>query len=523
MKRSYTLLLAALSGLLLFAAWPVSPLTALIFVAWIPLLIVADSGIRRNHFFACAFITMLVWNTGATWWIWNSTDIGTIAAIITNSLLMCLPWWGYHIFRKTYNRNIASAALVVCWMLFEYIHLNWQLSWPWLNLGNVFAARIQWVQWYEYTGAAGGTLWVLLGNICLYRLLVNPASSGSRIKNMIVSCAVLFIPILVSYLAVPQITENRTAGNVVIVQPNIDPYGRIGSNGTGQQVSLLLQLTNQAIDSNTRLVVWPETALTAADLVENTRTNPYYAPVFSFMEMHPAATLLTGIETYKSYGTTKSTPTARKANDGNYYDAWNAAVSIHASAPLSFYAKSKLVPGVESLPTFLNFLAPVFEKFGGTAGGYGRSDSAAVFRTPGNPYITAPIICYESIYGEYVAGYVQKGANILTIITNDGWWGNTPGHKQHLSYAALRAVETRRWVARSANTGISAVIDPAGNIRETRPWDQAAVLKYNIPVTSARTFYVQWGDYLYKTASLLALFLIVIQLIRAIKKRFVKA
>ena len=172
---------------------------------------------------------------------------------------------------------------------------------------------------------------------------------------------------------------------------------------------------------------------------------------------------------------------------------------------LQFYNKGKLVPGAETLPSFLNFMGPVFEKFGGTAGGYGKSDSSSVFKVKDNPYVAAPIICYESIYGEYVASYVAKGANVLCVITNDGWWGNTPGHKQHVAYASLRAIETRRWVARSANTGISAVIDPAGNILETRAWDTPAMIKYAIPTSTELSFYVQYGDWLYKIAAILAL------------------
>ena len=100
-------------------------------------------------------------------------------------------------------------------------------------------------------------------------------------------------------------------------------------------------------------------------------------------------------------------------------------------AHLQFYNKSKLVPGVETLPDFLLWMGPVFEKFGGTSGGYGRSKTSAVLPSREIPYVTAPIICYESIYGNMWQVHVNKGANLLTIMTNDGWWGNT-GHKQHL-------------------------------------------------------------------------------------------
>jgi len=174
------------------------------------------------------------------------------------------------------------------------------------------------------------------------------------------------------------------------------------------------------------------------------------------------------------------------------------------------------VPGVETLPSFLNFLGPVLEQFGGSTGGYGKSEEAEVFTNNGCQYISAPIICYESIYGAYVGTYKQKSANLLAIITNDGWWGNTSGHKQHLQYAALRAIETRTWVARSANTGISAVIDPLGNIVAQKGWDERAVIKYPIPTKSTVTFYAKYGDWLYQIFSFFAVLL----LLQGLYKRF---
>jgi apolipoprotein N-acyltransferase len=143
-------------------------------------------------------------------------------------------------------------------------------------------------------------------------------------------------------------------------------------------------------------------------------------------------------------------------------------------------------------------MAPLFEQFGGTSGGYGTSATSAVLPTADGGGQIAPIICYESIYGEYVGTYVKKGANLLAIITNDGWWGNTPGHKQHLNMARLRAIETRKWIVRSANTGISAIINDRGEIVDTRPWDTMAAIKFSVPLNEQSTVYVILGDFLYK-------------------------
>ena len=516
MKKS-ALLLSIISGLLLFAAWPVSPLLPFIFIAWIPLLMVADQTPTASRFFGLAFLALLIWNSGTTWWMWNSTDVGTIAAIMFNSMLMTFPWWGYFHLKKKGN-PIRYIALIAFWMCFEYIHHNWQLSWPWLTLGNVFASYPDTVQWYTYTGVQGGTVWVILMNVLLYESWLSYQQKLFNKKIVLSILLLLSLPLLISYIIRPVLPKETGTDNLVIVQPNIDPYGKFNAGSGAEQIQLLLNLTKEAIDSNTRMVIWPETAMSIADWQSNISNNLYYQPVFEFSRQYPYISIVSGIETFKNYGAEKATATAREAGDGTYYDAFNASVHIRNGEVLSFYNKSKLVPGVESLPTFLNFMAPVFEQFGGTTGGYGRSESAATFAATGNQYIAAPIICYESVYGEYVGEYVKKGANILTIMTNDGWWGNTPGHKQHLQYARLRAIETRKWVARSANTGISAIIDPTGVIRVSEPWNKMSTIKYAVPVVSGETFYVQWGDYLYKLASLLSILFIIWKL----KDRFIK-
>src|SRR3989337_1305335 len=146
-----------------------------------------------------------------------------------------------------------------------------------------------------------------------------------------------------------------------------------------------------------------------------------------------------------------------------------------------------------------------FEDFGGISGTLGRDSERKVFVSRNNHFKAAPIICYESIYSDYITEYIRKGANILTIITNDGWWSDTQGYRQHMNYARLRAIETRRWIARSANTGISCFIDPAGNVYEPQPWDTSASIKMNIEPLQKQTFFVQHGDYLFRIFNIVSM------------------
>ncbi len=524
MKKIHKLILSALSGLLLFAAWPNSYLTLLIFIAFVPLLFVADHTKSSKELFGYSFITMLIWNASTTWWLWNSTSVGAIAAIIANSLFMCLPWWGYSICKSKYPKPFSLVALGLFWLCFEYIHLNWELSWPWLTLGNVFANHPNYVQWYEYTGVGGGSLLVLYFNLVSYSFS-HDLNKRRTLRKELFNIFILLLPIIVTAIfnfnALVNREKSTTNQNIIVVQPNIDPYQKFELRNANQQINLLLSLSKSGLDSNTQLIIWPETAMSVAEWQENITSNLYYQPIFEFAKQHPTITILSGIETFKNYGTVKETPSAHLSSSGLYYDAFNAAIAIKAGEPIQLYNKSKLVPGVESLPSFLRFMSPVFEQFGGSTGGYGKSVTSTVFKSAGTAIVSAPIICYESIYGEYVNSYVQKGANLLTIITNDGWWGNTPGHLQHLSYARLRAIETRRWVARSANTGISAIINDIGEIVEQQPWNKSAIIKYNIPLNNQITFYVRYGDFIFLTGLLGTLLLILFFVYNYIKKRFI--
>lgn len=523
MKPIHAVALSLLSALLLIAAWPNASFTLLITVAWVPLLLLANSNISSRVLLRYVFLTMLVWNIGTTWWLWNSTAEGAVAAILINTILMTIPWWGYSKLKKFLPPTLSLIALTCFWLCFEYIHLNWEISWPWLTLGNALANKIGWIQWYEYTGVGGGSLAIWISNLLAYYLvraiITKTPTKKILIKNLLPYTLYLFTLFTLSKLITPKPIVASSKNNIVIVQPNIDPYQKFSENSGAEQIKQLVQLSSAAIDSNTRLVIWPETAMSVADWQDNIPQNIYYQPVFEMVQAYPKMQLVSGIETFKNYGASKATSTARKTENGDFYDAFNAAVAIQKASTLSFYNKSKLVPGVEALPSFLLFLAPLLEQFGGSTGGYGRSPEPLVFTDKLYAYTAAPIICYESVYGDYVRKYVQKGATVLTIITNDGWWGNTPGHQQHLAYARLRAIETRRWVARSANTGISAFINERGEIMNELGWDKAAAMKFVVPVNNEITFYLRFGDYIYQTASAISLLLLLYFLYRRFFKQ----
>jgi len=512
---------STLTGLLLWLAWPVSPAAPILFVAWIPLLWIEEQlSTKRSglKFFILVWWACLVWNIGTTWWLYYSTAAGSVVAIAANALLMSIPWI---LFR--YTKRLAGApwgylCLVLYWCTFEYIHLNWEISWPWLTLGNGLAMYPEWIQWYEYTGVFGGTIWILLINLGFYHILTN--QDGTHRVYTITTWLALLLPIFISYSIYFNYEESGPAVEIVVVQPNIDPYTEkfIDSDNFikfDQQVDRFVQLSRQEITDSTAFLLWPESAIDGgfeeSSLLAYKITSESRAlqaedlksieKIRSFKLSQPQLSLLTGLTSYSVYNSeSAATPTARKSGDV-YYDLFNTAYFLGDDGSFKTYHKSKLVPGPETVPypKVFGFLSDLLVDFGGTGGQMGKQSERTVFFNR-NGVGLAPAICYESIYGDFMARYVRNGAQFIGIITNDGWWQDSPQHKQHLHYAVLRAIENRRSIARSANTGITAFISQKGEILQpTEFWEQA-VIKAKLQANTTKTFYTKYGDYLGKTA-----------------------
>jgi apolipoprotein N-acyltransferase len=520
-NRRLIWLLAMASGILLWLSWPPIRLNFLVFIAFIPLLLAEDYAGRvykktPGKIFLIGYFTFLLWNAITTYWIWFASPPGAMMAIILNSLLMAFPFWLYHLVKKRIGKIPGYIALVSFWLCLEMLHLNWDAPWPWLNLGNAFATLRDWIQWYEYTGALGGTVWIWTVNILIFEVAgfisdkeekgqVNQDSGqgipGKKIPLKAYFLVLLIVfPIVLSYIIKPKEVQLAGKANIVAVQPNINPYNdKFDPQTYASQIGSLISLSEQAVDSNTLVVAWPETAI-AEDINEDQLFS--YASIMrihEFLKRHPKLKLITGVNSNTIYQLNKMhSPTARLfPNKSAWYDVFNTALEMDHTDSIMIYHKSKLVPGVEKMPypSVLGFLERYSIDLGGSSGSLGSQDTPTDFKI-NDTLIAAPIICYESIFGGYVSSFVKKGADLITIITNDGWWNNTPGYKQHLYFGALRAIETRRFVARAANTGISCFILPSGTIiKETKYW-QPAVIKSQLYINHHLTFYTRYGDYI---------------------------
>ena len=486
MKNGF--LLSALGAALMAAAWiGLGPVWLL--VGMVPMLMLnarLDASARSFRKMAgWTVLWLVIWYAIDIWWVWYATPAGPIAATIVAVMYLGTAFMLFHFVSKRAPKPLAYTVLVCAWIAGEYFYNTWQLSFPWLNIGNGFARWPWMVQWYEYTGVYGGTLWVLLTNILVYECI-----AVARPRRIMPPLVAAVLPVVLSLAIYFTYDIPLSTASVSVVQPNIDAWNEKFETPQKEQTDNLLSLAARAPE-DVQFIIMPETAIDENITEDDVNAAPSVKRLRRLLaRKYPGATIITGATTFRFYDT-QSSPTARLSRtSGLWYDIYNTAIGIDTSKTAVLHHKNKLVIGAEMMPDWwwVKNLDRFILDLGGTTGHFGTDSFRRTFRSGQN--LTASMICYESIYGAYVSEYVRRGAQFLCVITNDGWWGDTPGYRQHFSYARLRAVENRRSIARSG------FINPRGDVMQSLGWDKQGELHADIPLNDRLTFYTRHGDYI---------------------------
>jgi len=504
MKKTY-LILTLLSGILLSVPFLVPHCGFIALFAFVPLLcmdrLASSEGTLK--FWRWHYATFLLWNAFTTFWVCNATIGGGIFACVANALQMSLIFGLFRLSKRYFKGALPYIFLMFTWIAWERAYFSAEISWPWLTLGNAFARSIKSIQWYEYTGVLGGSLWVWLSNLSIFGTMV-ALSDGSwnrfnaKAKTALVSWLVILLacPFILSLTIWNNYEEKSNPLDVLILQPNIDPYHKFESLSQSQQNDILEeQIVRSLTDADTGrqiLIVGPET-FTSDIVINDFNQSNTWNRFTSLLERYPNAKMLLGAASMEFFNSAyPPSKLARQIRDGRWYETHNSALMMDYTGKTEVFHKSKLVVGVEKTP-YPGIFCKIDDMLGGVIARNVGQERVSVLHVNDSTAIGS-IICYESVYGEYCTEYVKKGAKALAIITNDSWWKDTPGYHQHLSYASLRAIETRRSIARSANTGISAVIDQRGEILEKTHWWKKEELLSSINLNSGKTAFVEYGD-----------------------------
>ncbi len=521
-------LLALASSILLSIPYIVPHCGLVSLVAFVPLFLAEqlahNSGKKR--FFHIAYISFLVWNLITTFWVWFATPGGALAAFILNTLQMAIIFSLFRWMRKFTNGFLPYIFFCIVWLAWEHSYQTWQITWPWLTLGNSFATSIKHIQWYEFTGTLGGSLWILLSNMLILRiiLLIN-RKKPVKVSVGALTVIILF-PIIFSHILYSSYKEVENPVEFSVLQPDIDPYtDKFGGMTQMQQTALLLDLAKETTDqTNTQqgehIVVAPETFIfterwsTRLQESEPWR-NPSYKDISAWVQNENSngkdVSMVVGAVSY---------------NGDDYYNSSVFMASANDSATAivpEYYHKSKLVVLAESNP-FKNgpfkFMDKLVKNMVGGIGDFGTQPERSIFQTDGGVKL-GTAICYESVFPDFYREWAYNGANVMTIITNDGWWRDTPGHRQHLNYARLRAIENRRSIARSANTGISAFINQRGDIVSRLGWWERGYVNGELNLNEEKTIFTIHGDIIGRLSRFLTFLFLLMGVARKIAKKHI--
>ncbi len=490
-------ILALSGGLLLFFSWAPNALTFLVFFAFVPFLLMANNQrFTLLAAFGYFFVGFFVFHLLSGWWMYSSTLAGSLLAHLFNAAYMAVVFviWRYlkeqHLFK-----NLQFLVLAVLWLTFEYLHQSWELAWPWFTLGHVFGAKPQWVQWYRFTGSLSGSLWVLGANFLIFRILKKKGglNQKAQLKNISMLLLVLLAPILISICIQ---TRNDTAAEklrVMMVQPNIHPQKeKFAGISASDQLDKALNIVKQNALDSIDLLLFPETMLVDAVDENHPDESALIEPLFDLARENHLMVVSGAFS--KRFEKWDPSDFDALIEEQKPYVLYNSVLWIFNDS-IGFIHKEKLVPLVEKQP-FQALMKPLqrrIEQSGGFFGRYGTFNSNRIieFEQKGMFY---PLICFESAFPVYQPGKAKPG--FIALITNDGWWKSSGGYLQHLMLARLRAVESGRWVARCANTGVSAFIDPSGQIVSHCPYAVEGALIYDIPLPDNSTVYARYGKIL---------------------------
>ncbi|MDO3425324.1 apolipoprotein N-acyltransferase [Chryseobacterium sp. APV1] len=540
-------LLTLISAMLLSVSWPTYGVPFFIFFALVPLLMMehgvskfSDYNRKSWGVFGLSYLCFVIWNVVTTGWLYGSKNpdgshsmMAVVFPVLVNSFLYSLVFQCYHWYKNAQGTYWGLGFLIAIWMSFEKFHLGWELTWPWLNLGNVFSDYPKLIQWYDTLGATGGSFWILLINVLIFytiRIWEAGRKRKELIKNTSIVAALIIIPMIISVVKYNNFDEKPIGSvNVLMLQPDLDPYAEKYTQDSLTIENDLLSLAERNSKTKIDYYIAPETALPGRGSISETafEKSVILNNLKGFLAQHPGSVFATGISSHRFFTNENNLPKeAYQIHTGLWVESFNSAVQVIPHQKVEVYHKGKLVPGVEIFP-YMNYLKPLLGdamiNLGGTVASLGTDKERVAFSNPFNKGKMAPIICYESIYGEFTGEYVKKGANFLAIMTNDSWWGVTEGHKQLLSYAKLRAIETRREIARAANSGISAHINAKGEIMEDTFYGDKTALFSKINLYDGMTFYTRSGDLLSRFSIFALGFLLFYFLIRWFQRKTKKA
>lgn len=530
-RISSVIMLPILSGLLLGFSFPPSPFYSLAYIAFIPFLFIfaeTDSYLRLSFF---SYVFIFIFHLITLYWVGGYVVGKDIWMMVAGSALIIIHPLFYIpmilialLMRKKIGVFGGMIALAFFWVSFEYLHSLGEYSFPWLTLANSQAYDLNRIQIIEYISIYGLSLLILLFNVFTFMLIwiIAKQSLQQNLKRAIR----IFILMLIIFFGTAiygryafkkeqKISSDKL--RVGIIQPNFDPWEKWDQklnrwNSYDFQFKTYMNYSKFIKEQNPELIIWPETAIPFHILLP--RYSTYLFELLQFVDSIQIP-ILTGVPTSEYFDINNAPVTAQKIEGTDlYFESYNSIMFIKSKNKIEdIYRKTILVPFAERIPyaeQFRFLIEPLKWNVGISSWGKGNDTIVWNLNTKnGKQHKFAGMICYESVYPDYVREFVKKGAEFLIVITNDSWWGNTSGAYQHAAMASLRAVETRRYIVQCSNGGISMFVDPTGRQYSATKLYTIATFVDEIGTRSDKTFYIKYGNIFGIVCVIISLFFII--------------
>jgi len=479
--------LACLSGALYFLAFPPIDAGTFAFIALVPLLLALRGQTRLRAF-------LLGWTAGtlAIYALVASSILEAASRFMPEhrwaawALALVIPQvygalyfglfalWAREIQTRRRAPVFELLAISAAWTACELVRSRLGDGCPWLLLAHSQHLRLWMLQIADLGGAPAVSFVVALINVALAMQIAGAVSLPGRCRLQVIGTALAVLAAVLGYgeWQLRHWSEPSAEGfRVALVQGNVPDEWRYSLGRLPETMRRLRDLTRQTTSFAPDLVIWPENAVSVS-VADNDR-------LFSGLagQLRPGARLLVGA------------PRAERGGNSRTL-LHNSAYLLNASgSPVEVYDKLRLTPFGEALPVMIREL---MGDASSAEGSYSPGKRFTLFDVAGHRFAT--VICYEAIYAEIVRPFVRAGAEFLVNISNDGWFGAQPSLEQHFDAVLLRAVESRRFLLRATNAGITAVIDPRGAIIAEAPRAQTSVLAATIHPSQAQTIYTRVGD-----------------------------
>ncbi len=507
-------LLLILSGILLGISFPPFPFpfTILIFVGLIPYLKVIENKERLIDINRSTYLMAFIFSLITIYWVgsWQKESdpflmISGALLLFVNPVQLLIPSTLYYFTKKLFKRNIALYVFPLFWISYEYFTMITEIHFPWVTLGNGLSLFNDFIQAADIIGSLGLSLIIIYINIFLYKAFINFKISEKKFYLNFSTAVLIFIAVLIyGFIQKSSYDVSGKKIRIGLIQPNLDPWDKWSMGDLNSLLNLYLGLSQEAINEGAQLLIWPETALPVYLMDGNHQS--IVDSLYKFLERNKIY-LLTGMPDLIYYNKADHPDDAKYSKAGDfYYSTFNAIILLSPSTrDIQRYGKSKLVPFGEKVPYAdkIPFLGSLI-KWGVGITGWNIGRDTTVFSLPfpeaKNKSIAYSktdslhidgLVCYESIFPDFVAQFVDKGAEMIAIVTNDSWYGKLSGPYQHKEYASLRAVENRRSVVRAANGGISCIINPLGVTQtETKMFEKFFVVG-DVTIENKKSFFTK--------------------------------